>query len=253
MLTHTHIVLQEPRTSFRRKYSVLHRLNSLHHWTPTSFPKCLCCWCYLFIVSSRFKTLRSQNKCEHLSKNKSTQVYLKKLTRRNNNGLLTNKTKPEEKPQKLLPCQQTILITHSQYYSYKSRRCQSGVSMLFTHLKDVIRNRKPDGLHFCLYTQYRKKTVKHPYWPLQKSKSPLRIWTQISGVEERHILNIHFSSIQSVLVKMQDIILAVWGIVFLAKLGKYLNVNWYEVLSLTIPLKWKGTLRATWDIVVTCD
>lgn len=50
----------------------------------------------------------------HLSKTKqkSTEVYLNIVTRRNNNGVLKiqrNKTKPQQKLQQLLPRQKTIL------------------------------------------------------------------------------------------------------------------------------------------------
>lgn len=44
-------------------------------------------------------------------KKKSTEVYLNRVTRRNNHGVLKiqRKNKPQQKPRQLLPCQKTIL------------------------------------------------------------------------------------------------------------------------------------------------
>lgn len=80
---------------------------------------------YLFTVSSSFKALWSWKKQRCLSKTKtnkakqktttkkeSTEVYLNRVTRRNNNGVLKiqrSKPKPQQKLQQLLPCQKTIL------------------------------------------------------------------------------------------------------------------------------------------------
>lgn len=42
--------------------------------------------------------------------------------------------------------------------------------MLFTHLKEVVRNKKPDRVHFYFHILERKKIINHPYFHLQKQK-----------------------------------------------------------------------------------
>jgi len=39
--------------------------------------------------------------------------------------------------------------------------------MLFTHLKEVVRHKKPDRLHFYFHILERKKVINHPFFHLQ--------------------------------------------------------------------------------------
>lgn len=91
--------------------------------------------------------------------------------------------------------------------------------MLFTHLKEVVRHKKPDRSHFYFHIPEGKKAGSHPYFHLQNQIACPSTYLDFRLLTKPHA-NHH-----KILVKIQESISAASGSVFLAKLGRYLKIN----------------------------